>query len=160
TYPAAAWLPALPVMCPCRSSLARYFTSSHQRCPSALSSFVAATPNAPNKIIAAAAEIIGRYAIRLIRVLICGIASRVPSECTYPSRPRDLPRAPAAPPPHESRLPASRLLSRQSQSRSRLLPAQTPSVGKYPRCPLSRLCLSDAPPPVPPALPLRSDSQE
>src|SRR6185437_5214121 len=159
TYPAAAWLPALPVMRPSRSSLARYFTSSHQRCPSALSSFVAATANAPNRIITAAAEIIGRYAIRLIRLLIRGIASRVPLECTYPSPPRDPPRAPAAPLPHESRLPASIPLSRQSQSRSRPPPAQIPNAGKYPRCPLFRVCLPDAPPRAPPALPLRLDSQ-
>src|SRR5579864_866420 len=113
-------------MRPSRLSLARYFTSSHQRRPSALSSLAAAAANAPNKIITAAAEITGRYAIRLIRVLICGIASHVLSECTYPSRPRDPLRAPAAPPPHESRLPASTLLSRQSQSRFLPPPAQSP----------------------------------
>src|SRR5579859_4360479 len=136
-------------MRPCRSSLARYFTSSHQRRPSALSSFVAAAANAPSKITAIAAEIIGRTAIRLIRVLIRGIASRVPSTCTNPSPPSDPPLAPAAQLPHESRLPASRLLSRQSQSRSRLPRAQIPNAEKYPRCPLFRVCLPDAPLPAP-----------
>src|SRR5579872_2746 len=147
-------------MRPSRSSLARYFTSSHQRCPSALSSFVAAAANAPNKIITAAAEIIGRYAIRLIRVLICGIASRVPSICTCPSRPSDPPRARVPPLPHESRLLASRPLSRQSQSRLQLPPTQIPSAGKYQRCPLFRVCLPDASPLVPPSLPFRLDSRE
>src|SRR6185437_6202964 len=123
-------------MRPSRLSLARYFTSSHQRRPSALSSFVAAAANALNKIITAAAEITDRWPNLLIRVLIRGIASHVPSECTDPSPPQDPPRAPVPQPPHESRLPASTPLRRQSQSRSPPLPARIPSAGKYPRCPL------------------------